>query len=158
LPNDNEKVIETLRNGDAATAEEWAATGTTVPPNELLILHTIGVRSGEPRLIPLRYHDDSGRYVVFASNGGSSTDPNWFRNLMAQPASSIEFSDEMIAVVATVAEGEERARIWRDQVARYPHFAEYETRAGRAIPVVILTPAESSQRSRNPAPERQDSS
>jgi deazaflavin-dependent oxidoreductase (nitroreductase family) len=140
MPNDNAKVIEALRKGDAATEEEWKATGTTVPKDELLIVHTVGAKSGLERLIPLRYQADSGRYVVFASNSGSATHPDWFRNLMAHPNTAIEIDGVVIPAVVTVAEGAERARLWADQVRRYPHFDEYQALAGREIPVVILTP------------------
>ncbi len=141
MPNDNAKVIAALRKGDAATPEEWEATGTTVPRDELLVVHTIGVKSGLERLVPLRYHVDGDRWVVFASNSGSPTHPDWFRNLMAHPTTMVELEGELIPAVATVATGAERARIWADHVARYPHFDEYEAKAGREVPVVILSRA-----------------
>jgi deazaflavin-dependent oxidoreductase (nitroreductase family) len=139
VPNDNVKVIAALRKGDAATDEEWEATGTTVPRDELLIVYTIGAKTGIERLIPLRYHRDGERWIVFASNSGSPTDPDWFRNLMAHPETKIEVDGEIIPVIVTVASGAERARIWANHIARYPHFEEYAARAGREVPVVVLT-------------------
>jgi deazaflavin-dependent oxidoreductase (nitroreductase family) len=140
MPYNNAKVVEVFRKGGEATPEDWAATGTPVPPNEILILHTKGVKSGLERLVPLRYRTDSDKYVVFASNSGKSTDPDWFRNLIASPTTIIEVGSEVIPIVASIAEGEYRLRIWSDLLSVYPHFAEYEALAGRTIPVVVLTP------------------
>jgi deazaflavin-dependent oxidoreductase (nitroreductase family) len=140
MPYDNARVIEVFRKGPAATPEDWRSTGTPVPAHELLILHTVGAVSGLERVTPLRYRPDRGRYAVFASNSGASQDPAWFRNLMAHPTTVIEVEADLVVVEATVATGDERQRIWADLIAIYPHFAHYEERAGREIPVVLLSP------------------
>jgi len=79
-------------------------------------------------------------WAVFASAGGRPEDPDWYRNLRANPEATIVFGTATHPVRARVAEGEERARIWRRQVEEMPGFGEYEERAGRPIPVVVLEP------------------
>lgn len=110
----------------------------------LLLLHHTGAKSGRPRINPLAYQSDGGRYVVFASKGGAPTNPDWYYNLRAQPNVTIEVGTDTIAVVASEATGDERERLFRTQVANVPQFGEYEKQAGRVIPVIILTPTETS--------------
>jgi deazaflavin-dependent oxidoreductase (nitroreductase family) len=108
----------------------------------LLLLHHTGAKSGKARVNPLAYQSDDGRYVVFGSKGGAPTDPDWYHNLKAQPKATIEVGTDTIDVVASEATGEERERLFRAQADRFPVFAEYAERAGRTIPVIVLTPAE----------------
>jgi deazaflavin-dependent oxidoreductase (nitroreductase family) len=107
----------------------------------LLLLHHTGAKSAKSYVNPLAYQDDAGRYVVFASKAGAPTNPAWYHNLKAHPNVAIEVGPETIDVVASEASGEERERLYRTQVERVPQFAEYEQKAGRVIPVMLLTPA-----------------
>jgi deazaflavin-dependent oxidoreductase (nitroreductase family) len=106
----------------------------------LLLLHHVGARSGKSYINPLAYQSDGGRYVVFASKAGAPTNPDWYYNLKAHPNVKVEVGTDTIDAVASEASGEERERLFRTQAERIPQFAEYEKRAGRVIPVVILTP------------------
>ena len=106
----------------------------------LLLLHHTGAKSGKNRINPLAYQSDDGRYVVFASKGGAPTNPDWYHNLKAQPNVTIELGTDRIDVVASEATGDERERLFRIQAERVPQFAEYEEKAGRVIPVIVLTP------------------
>ncbi len=106
----------------------------------LLLLHHTGAKSGANRINPLAYQADDGRYVVFASKGGAPTNPDWYHNLVAHPDVTIEVGTDTIAVVASEATGDERDRLYRTQVERTPQFGEYAQKAGRVIPVVVLTP------------------
>jgi deazaflavin-dependent oxidoreductase (nitroreductase family) len=108
----------------------------------LLLLHHTGARSGKSRVNPLAYQSDDGRYVVFASKGGAPTDPDWYHNLKAHPDVTIETGTDTIDVLASEATGKERERLFSTQAERFPRFAEYEKKAGRVIPVIILTPTE----------------
>ncbi|HEY5261897.1 MAG TPA: nitroreductase family deazaflavin-dependent oxidoreductase [Solirubrobacteraceae bacterium] len=111
----------------------------------LLLLHHTGAKSGNSRINPLAYQEDDGRYVVFASKAGAPTNPDWYHNLKAHPDVTIEIGTDTIDVVAGEATGEERDRLYRTQAERVPQFAEYEQKAeGRVIPVIVLTPTESS--------------
>lgn len=108
----------------------------------LLLLHHTGAKSGKSRINPLAYQSDAGRYVIFASKGGAPTHPDWYHNLKAHPNIPIEVGTSTIDVVASEATGAERERLFRTQAERIPQFAEYEQKAGRIIPVIVLTPVD----------------
>ncbi len=108
----------------------------------LLLLHHTGAKSGKRRINPLAYQSDGGRYVIFASKGGAPANPDWYHNLKAQPNVKIEVGTDTIDAVASEATGEERERLFRTQAERVPQFADYEQKADRVIPVIVLTPTE----------------
>ncbi len=112
----------------------------------VLLLHSIGAKSGEQRLQPLMYlrQDQDGPWHIFASFGGAPKNPAWFHNLVAHPDTEIEIGDgttiEHVAVHARVLDESERATVYAEQARRFPQFAEYEVKTTReAIPVVELT-------------------
>jgi len=105
----------------------------------LLLLHTVGRRSGKPRVNPMMYLKDDGRYVVFASKGGADTHPDWYYNLMAHPDIQIEVGDETIDVHAEEVTGPDHDAIYGRQASLYPRFADYQRKTKRIIPVVALT-------------------
>ena len=109
----------------------------------LLLLHHTGAKSGKSRINPLAYQRDAGRYVIFASKGGTPTNPDWYHNLKAHPDVAIEVGTDTVQVRASEATGEERERLFRAQTERVPAFAEYERKTDRPIPVIVLTPAQS---------------
>ena len=109
----------------------------------LLLLHHTGAKSGKSRINPLAYQADDGRYVVFASKGGAPTNPDWYHNLKVHPDVKVEVGTDTLDVVASEASGDERERLFRTQAERVPQFAEYELKAGRVIPVMVLTPTKS---------------
>jgi deazaflavin-dependent oxidoreductase (nitroreductase family) len=104
----------------------------------LLLLHTTGAKSGQERINPMMYAAVGDDLAVFASKAGAPTNPDWFHNLRANPAASVELGADSFGVSARVAEGDERERIWSAQKSAYPGFAEYEEKTDREIPVVIL--------------------
>jgi deazaflavin-dependent oxidoreductase (nitroreductase family) len=104
----------------------------------LLLLTTVGARSGQSRTTPLVYTRDGERYVVIASKGGAPTNPAWYHNLRARPTVTIEVGEERFDADASVAEGAERRRLYDQQAALMPGFADYERRTDRTIPVVML--------------------
>ena len=106
----------------------------------LLLLHHIGAKTGKDRINPLAYNRDGDRYVIFASKAGAPTNPDWYHNLKAHPTVTIEVGTDTIDVVATEAAGDERDRLFGAQVERSPAFADYQTKTGRVIPVIVLTP------------------
>ncbi|OBG99532.1 cell entry protein [Mycobacterium sp. E2699] len=107
----------------------------------VLLLHTIGARSGEERVSPMMYLRDGDRYLVFASAAGADRNPAWYWNLVAHPDASIEVGDEHLDVHAVELEGAERDEKYAEQAKRYPGFAEYERKTSRTIPVLALLPA-----------------
>ena len=106
----------------------------------LLLLHTTGARSGTPRVHPMMYLADDGRYLVFASKAGADVNPAWYHNLLAHPDTTIEVGDSVIKVHATELAGRERDEKYAEQARRYPGFAEYQRKTARTIPVIALTP------------------
>ena len=104
----------------------------------LLLLHTTGAKTGKGRVNPVMYQADGDRLAVFASKGGAPTNPDWYHNLLANPRARVEVDDDAYDVLARVAKGDERERIWELQKERYPGFADYEKKTDRQIPVVIL--------------------
>jgi len=122
---------------------EFRANGGRVGGNfagaPLLLLHTTGAKSGEPRVHPMMYQAVDGGWAVFASYAGLDVNPAWFHNLRANPDASIEVGTESIDVRARVLSAEEREPIWQEQKRRYPGFADYERKTDRVIPVVLLT-------------------
>lgn len=108
----------------------------------LLLLRTIGARSGKERAIPLRYSRDRDRLIVVASDEGSPQHPQWFHNVVAQPTVVVEIGTERFEAIATVATGRERRRLLDAHIRAMPFFAGYERKAApRRIPVMVLRPA-----------------
>jgi deazaflavin-dependent oxidoreductase (nitroreductase family) len=108
--------------------------GTTI-----LLLTTTGRKSGEERTTPLIHREDDGRWVIVASKGGAPDHPSWFKNLQADPEATIEVKDERIPVRASVAEGEERERLWSAMAEVWPDYEEYQKKTDREIPGVVLS-------------------
>ena len=109
----------------------------------MLLLHTIGRKTGKERVNPLVYLPDGDRYVIFATKGGAPTNPDWYYNLTVAGKGSVELGTGTFPVSVRELHGEEHDRIYAEQARRYPGFAEYaEKTAGvRTIPVLELTPA-----------------
>jgi deazaflavin-dependent oxidoreductase (nitroreductase family) len=106
----------------------------------VLLLQTIGARTGAPRTTPVNYTRDGNRYVIVASKRGAPTNPAWYHNLVARPTATIEVGAERFEVTWEIAEGEERDRLFAQLAAQLPVFADYQRRTTRRIPVVALTP------------------
>jgi deazaflavin-dependent oxidoreductase (nitroreductase family) len=105
---------------------------------EILLLNTTGHQSGKDRTMALIHRADGDRFVVVASKGGAPEHPAWFQNLKANPDVTIQLRDEVIPVHASVAQGEERARLWSLMTEVWPDYDKYQTKTEREIPVVVL--------------------
>jgi deazaflavin-dependent oxidoreductase (nitroreductase family) len=106
-----------------------------------LLLTTKGRKSGEPRALPLIYGEVGDSYVIIASKGGMPNHPIWFLNLEAEPQCELMVGPKKVTARARIAEGEERARIWKQMAEIYPPYNGYQKSAGdRTIPVVVLDP------------------
>jgi deazaflavin-dependent oxidoreductase (nitroreductase family) len=86
----------------------------------------------------MMYQAVGDAFAVLASKQGADTNPDWLHNLRANPDARIEVGTETLEVTARVLDTEERQPIWDEQKARYPGFADYESRTDRVIPVVML--------------------
>jgi deazaflavin-dependent oxidoreductase (nitroreductase family) len=104
----------------------------------LLLLHTVGRRSGKSRVNPMMYLKEEDRYLVFASKGGADTNPDWYYNLKAHPDARIEVGDQTLDVHAEEVTGRERDAIYKRQATLYPSFDSYQRGTRRIIPVIAL--------------------
>lgn len=127
----NSQIITQYRENNGQLGENF--------PFPVLLLHTVGKRSGEPRINPVAYLPDGERYVVFASAGGAQNNPAWYHNLLAAPTATVELPGETFEASVAEVQGEERDRLYQIQSDAYPQFAEYTRKTSRTIPVVALT-------------------
>jgi deazaflavin-dependent oxidoreductase (nitroreductase family) len=127
----NKLVIDEFRANQGKVGGRF--TGRT-----LLLLHTIGARSGLERVNPVAYVTDSDRLVIIASKGGAPTNPDWYYNLVAHSLVTVELGSKKFQVRAKVAEEPERTRLYSKMAEMMPVFAEYQSRTTRVIPVIIL--------------------
>ena len=104
----------------------------------LLLLTTTGARSGKQTVSPVMCTVDGDRLLVYASAAGRPNHPAWYHNVVANPDVTVELGTETFPARATVISGEERDRLWAEQVARAPGFGQYQRNTTRVIPVVAL--------------------
>jgi deazaflavin-dependent oxidoreductase (nitroreductase family) len=124
-------------------AQFRADGGVSMGDRPLLLLSTLGRQSGQTRTSPMMYVREQGRLLVIASNNGAAADPEWYRNLLADPKVKVEVPGEEFPATATPLNGDDYAEVWTRVKEKFPFFAEHEKRAGdRKIPVVALTKAE----------------
>ena len=130
--NFNERIIDEFRRNDGRVGGSFEGA-------PMLLLSTKGAKTGAARTNPMMYMDgpDGVRYV-FASKAGAPTHPDWYHNLVAHPAVTVEVGTETYDATAVPLEGEERDRVYAEQAARYPGFREYQEKTNRVIPVVAL--------------------
>jgi deazaflavin-dependent oxidoreductase (nitroreductase family) len=124
--------VRVYRETDGEHGYHWR--GTTI-----LLLTTEGRTSGEPRTTPLIHRTDGERWVIVASKGGTPENPAWYENLLANPEATIEVKGDRIEVLASTAEGEERARLWSLMTEVWPAYDEYQAKTEREIPIVVLS-------------------
>ncbi|AMO58876.1 deazaflavin-dependent nitroreductase family protein [Mycolicibacterium phlei] len=119
---------------------KWRIGAGFKKPVPTLLLEHIGRKTGRRLVTPLVYIHDGDNIVVVASQGGRDTDPQWYRNLVANPDAYVEIGTERRPVRAVTATPEEKARLWPKLVEAYADFDTYQAWADREIPVVILQP------------------
>ncbi len=114
--------------------------GRRLVNNDMLLLTTVGRKSGRRHTVPLLYLRDGDAFVVIASWGGRDYPPDWYLNLMAAPDTDIQVLDRTIAVKAREASAAERDRWWPRVLAAYDGYATYQSRTDRRIPIILLEP------------------
>jgi deazaflavin-dependent oxidoreductase (nitroreductase family) len=134
--------MNNVNDWNAKVIEEFRANGGKVSGrytnSQLLLLNTIGAKSGEQRTTPLGFLRDGDRVVVAASVLGAPKNPAWYHNLLAHPEVTVELGEEKYHATASVAQGEERERLWTEFLKGYPYLAEHQAKTSRQIPLVIL--------------------
>lgn len=106
--------------------------------SEILLLTTIGNKSGKAFTTPLIFTAEGDDFVVVASKAGAPENPMWFTNLQANGTAAVQVRAAHFRVRVRVAEGEERSRLWGAMVASWPGYEQYQRKTDRQIPVVIL--------------------
>jgi len=107
---------------------------------KVLLLTTIGRKSGKAYATPLGCFDQEGGYVIVASNAGLPTHPAWYYNLKSNPQVTVQVLDKIIPATAEVLSGEARTQAWRQVITTAPSYADYEKRTTREIPLILLRP------------------
>lgn len=130
----NQAIIDEFRANSGKVGGQFSA----IP---ILLLTTIGAKSGESRISPLAYLADGDTFVVTAANGGRPKSGGWYYNLLSDPRVTIEVGDEQFAAHATVVESEERERLYARIVEAMPLFADFQAKTARQIPIIVLSRA-----------------
>ncbi len=107
---------------------------------EVIVLTTVGRRSGQLRRTPLIRVRDGDNYIVVASMGGAPSHPQWFLNLSDNPDVTVQDRAEVHELRAHVADAEEKAALWPMAVAAWPDYAAYQASTDRDIPLVVCRP------------------
>lgn len=132
-----------FNNWNQAIIDEFRANAGKVGGNfansTLLILHTVGAKSGKEHVNPAAYIKDGDRLVIIASKAGAPTNPDWYYNIRAHSLVTVEVGTEQFQAHAEIVSEPERTRLYNKMVEVSPGFAEYQKKTTRVIPVIALT-------------------
>lgn len=116
--------------------------GTQLGTQTILLLHTLGRRTGKRYVTPIAYFQMEGFYFVIGSNWGKPQQSAWYYNLKAQPRTQIDVKGKTIPVEAYEAEGDEYTRLWEFAVEHHPPYLHYMEMTDRHIPIMVFKPIE----------------
>lgn len=133
-PSPNDRAREQTELYESSGGTE----GTTLRGMPVVILWTLGAKSGKIRKTPLMRVEHDGDYAVVASLGGSPQHPVWYHNLVAHPEVELQDGAEKWDMTARELSGEEREVWWERAVAAFPPYADYQERTERVIPILLL--------------------
>ena len=128
----NKKIIDEFRANKGVVGAPFEGAS-------LLLLGTVGAKSGEPRINPLAYLADGDRMIIIASFAGADKHPPWYFNLKANPEVTIEVGEEKFTALATEVDEPERTELYTKMEATMSAFTEYRQKTDRVIPVIALT-------------------
>lgn len=120
--------------------ESGTTTGVDMNGRPIILLTTVGAKTGKIRKTPLMRVEHDGQYAVVASLGGAPKNPVWYHNVKAHPLVQLQDGAVTKDYEAREVFGEEKALWWERAVEAYPEYAEYQTKTDRAIPLFVLTP------------------
>ncbi|MFK0097919.1 MULTISPECIES: nitroreductase family deazaflavin-dependent oxidoreductase [unclassified Streptomyces] len=118
--------------------------GTTMRGMPVIVLTTVGAKSGKIRKTPLMRVEHDGRYAVVASQGGAPTHPVWYHNLKAEPRAELQDGPVRRDMTAREVTGAEKEQWWERAVDAFPDYADYQKKTDRQIPVFVLEPVDGS--------------
>ncbi len=104
----------------------------------ILILHTVGRKSGRDRAIPIAYFDYEDHYLILASNWGKDKQADWYLNLKKDPRARLEINGKIVSVAARETQGEEYDRLWKFATEHNPPYLEYQKMTTRHIPIMVF--------------------
>jgi deazaflavin-dependent oxidoreductase (nitroreductase family) len=125
----NQGIIQAFRDDGGVVAQL---------PFPIILLTTIGARSGRRTTTPVGFGVDGDRVYVVASKAGGPSNPAWFHNLRVNPSVTVELGHESYQARAVIAHGADRDRLYGLIAAQVPAFGEYEKSTDRTFPVVVL--------------------
>jgi len=135
-----------LKLGSGAHTRVYRATGGRLfgrmGKRPILLLNTMGRKTGRRGTSPLLYVMDGEDFVIIASKGGAPTHPAWYLNLKANPDATVEVGDREVRVRAEEVNPEEKVRLWQKMVEMYPSYDDYQRKTKREIPLLKLHPVE----------------
>jgi deazaflavin-dependent oxidoreductase (nitroreductase family) len=120
--------------------ESGGTEGTELQGKPVILLTTIGAKSGKLRKTPLMRVEHDGEYAIVASLGGAPTNPVWYHNVQKNPRVELQDGPVTTDYEAREVFGDEKAVWWERAVAVWPDYAEYQKKTDRQIPVFVLTP------------------
>jgi deazaflavin-dependent oxidoreductase (nitroreductase family) len=120
--------------------ESGSTEGAEMKGKPIILLTTIGAKSGKIRKTPLMRVEHGGEYAIVASLGGAPKNPVWYYNIKAHPQVELQDGADTKDYEAREVFGDEKAAWWERAVKAWPDYAEYQTKTDRPIPVFVLTP------------------
>jgi deazaflavin-dependent oxidoreductase (nitroreductase family) len=120
--------------------ESGGTEGTELKGKPVILLTTVGAKSGKIRKTPLMRVEHNGEYAVVASLGGAPKNPVWYHNIKKTPRVELQDGTTSRDYDSREVFGDEKAAWWERAVEAWPDYAEYQTKTDRAIPVFVLTP------------------
>jgi deazaflavin-dependent oxidoreductase (nitroreductase family) len=112
--------------------------GSKLGKQDILILHTIGRKSGVDRGIPIAYFVQDNRYLIVASNWGQENQASWYLNLQSDPHARLDVKGKTVVVTAREAQGDEYEGLWKFVTTRHPPYLDYQKQTSRRIPIMIF--------------------
>ncbi|AEF39830.1 nitroreductase family deazaflavin-dependent oxidoreductase [Hoyosella subflava] len=137
-PSPSDFVREQVETFERTNGQE----GNTMGGKPIVVVTTLGAKSGKLRKTPLMRVEHDGKYAVVASMGGAPTHPVWYHNMRANPLVEVQDGAESSDFVAHEVSGDERETWWERATDVWPDYNDYQTKTSRLIPVLVLTPAE----------------
>lgn len=112
--------------------------GSNLGPQTILLLETMGRKTGQPREIPIAYFFHDGKYLIVESNWGKDKHADWYLNLQKNPRAKLTVKGKTISVQAHDAQGDEYTRLWDFATKKHPPYLNYQKMTKRHIPIVVF--------------------
>jgi deazaflavin-dependent oxidoreductase (nitroreductase family) len=136
VPSSSERARDQVELYESSGGTE----GTTMRGLPVIVLTTVGAKTGKIRKTPLMRVEHEGKYAVVASMGGAPTHPVWYHNLVANPDVELQDGPHKRDMLAHEARGAEKATWWDRAVEAFPDYADYQEKTDREIPLFVLEP------------------